>query len=188
MGVRKSWTCATWLRISQTLPELRRVSPNHISISIRIADASLLRSLRALRSAMKTNLEYNAIANFKVKQTDLFLHHKLDVNLTGIATSFSSFMLGARNCNMHPVYGVVKSFHKTHSELTFVTELSALAFIQLTELSTGSIKFTLRPWNCFVLMMSQFHETVWGFTLVTADWLLIFISTGEPFLLKIYVI
>jgi len=56
VGVRKSWTCATWLRTSQTLSELRRVSTNLVSISIRIADASLLRSLRALRSAMETNL------------------------------------------------------------------------------------------------------------------------------------
>ena len=55
VGVRKSWTCATWPRISQTLPELRRMSPNHVSISIRIADASLLWSLRASRSAMETN-------------------------------------------------------------------------------------------------------------------------------------
>ena len=39
-------------------PELRRVSPNRVSISKRIADASLLRSLQALRSAMETNLNW----------------------------------------------------------------------------------------------------------------------------------
>ena len=33
----------------------RRGSPNHVFISIRMADASLLRSLLALRSAMETN-------------------------------------------------------------------------------------------------------------------------------------
>jgi len=57
VGVCKSWTCASWLAVSQTLPELRRVSPNHGSISIRIADASLLRSLRAFWPAMETNLK-----------------------------------------------------------------------------------------------------------------------------------